>query len=143
MRVYVDADACPVTDITVNWAVRQGLDIILICDSAHEMQRAGARTITVHRGDDSADYVIVNLLTSGDLVITQDYGLAAMCLARGARAINQDGRAYTKDNIDGLLAIRHLARAARRAGERTKGPKKRVKEQDAAFLRALEGFAAP
>ena len=66
-----------------------------------------------------------------------------MCLARGALAINQDGRAYNKDNIDGLLAIRHLARTARRAGERTKGPKKRIKEQDAAFLRALEEFAAP
>lgn len=143
MRVYVDADACPVTDITVSWAARNSFDITLICDSAHEMQRAGARTVTVHRGDDSADYMIVNLLRAGDLVITQDYGLAAMCLARGALAINQDGRAYTKDNIDGLLAVRHLARAARRAGERTKGPKKRVREQDAAFLRALEAFAAP
>lgn len=142
MRVFVDADACPVTDITVNWALSNGLDITLICDSAHEMQRAGVRTITVHRGNDSADYMIVNLLCAGDLVITQDYGLAAMCLARGARAINQDGRAYTDDNIDGLLAIRHLARTARRAGERTRGPRKRVREQDAAFLRALEEFAA-
>lgn len=140
MRIYVDADACPVTDIAVDWAVGKGLEISLICDSAHEMRRAGARTLTVHRGDDSADYVIVNLLLPGDLVITQDYGLAAMCLARGARAINQDGRAYTEDNIDGLLAMRHLARAARRAGERTKGPKKRGREQDAAFLRAVEGL---
>jgi uncharacterized protein YaiI (UPF0178 family) len=140
MRVFVDADACPVTDIAVDWAGRRGFEITLICDSAHEMQRAGTRTITVHRGADSADYVIVNLLKHDDLVITQDYGLAAMCLARGARAINQDGRAYTNDNIDGLLAIRHLARAARRAGERTKGPKKRGREQDAAFLRALEGL---
>lgn len=143
MRVYVDADACPVTDIAVNWAGQEGFDITLICDSAHEMRRAGASTLTVHRGDDSADYAIVNLLCAGDLVITQDYGLAAMCLARGARVINQDGREYTSGNIDGLLAIRHLARAARRAGERTKGPKKRVKEQDTAFLQALEGLRAP
>jgi len=142
MHIYVDADACPVTDMAVDWAIRKGLEITLICDSAHEMRRAGARTVTVHRGDDSADYVIVNLLLPGDLVITQDYGLAAMCLARGARAINQDGRAYTEDNIDGLLAMRHLARAARRAGERTKGPKKRSREQDAAFLRAVEGLEA-
>lgn len=142
MRIYVDADACPVTDMAVDWAIRKGLEITLICDSAHEMRRAGARTVTVHRGDDSADYVIVNLLLPGDLVITQDYGLAAMCLARGARAINQDGRAYTEDNIDGLLAMRHLARAARRAGERTKGPKKRSREQDAAFLRGVEGLEA-
>lgn len=140
MHVFIDADACPVTDIAVDWAVRQGFEVTLICDSAHEMQRAGARTITVHRGADSADFVIVNLLRADDLVITQDYGLAAMCLARGAKAINQDGRAYTNDNIDGLLAVRHLARAARRAGERTKGPKKRGREQDAAFLRALEGL---
>ncbi len=95
MRVFDDADACPVSDIAVDWAVRRGFEITLICDSAHDMQRAGAYTITVHRGDDSADYVIVNLLSAGDLVITQDYGLAAMCLARGARALNQDGREYT------------------------------------------------
>lgn len=140
MRVFVDADACPVTDLSVEWAVRQGFEITLICDSAHEMQRTDARIITVHRGADSADYMIVNLLRANDLVITQDYGLAAMCLARGARAINQDGREYTNDNIDALLAVRHLAKAARRAGERTKGPKKRGREQDAAFLRALEGL---
>ena len=88
------------------------------------------------RGADSADFALVNRVQSGDVVVTQDYGLAAMCLARRARVLHQDGHEYTPENIDGLLAFRHEARKLRRAGGRTRGPAKRTPAQDEAF-RAL------
>ena len=84
------------------------------------------------------DFALVNLLQPGDLVVTQDYGLAAMCLARRALVLNQNGLQYTEENIDGLLFSRHVARKVRQAGGRLKGPAKRRPEQDAAFLAALE-----
>lgn len=139
----MDADACPVTDLIWAWARDRQLPLTLVCDNAHQISREGARTITVDRGADSADFVLVNLLAPGDLVITQDYGLAAMCLGRGARVLDQDGREYTADNIDSLLMARHLARAHRRAGGRSRGPAKRRPEQDAAFAQGLEGLVTP
>lgn len=137
MRLFIDADACPVTDIAIRAACKRGVTVTLICDDAHEMHREGARTVTVSRGADSADFALVNLLEKGDLVVTQDYGLAAMCLSRGAQALHQDGWAYDAANIDSLLAMRHVSRKIRMAGGRTKGPSKRTREQDERFLAAL------
>ena len=91
---------------------------------------------TVSQGADSVDFALVNRVQPGDVVVTQDYGLAAMCLARRARVLHQDGHEYTPENIDGLLAFRHEARKLRRAGGRTLGPAKRTPAQDEAF-RAL------
>jgi hypothetical protein len=106
------------------------------------MARAGATTVTVLRGADSADFALVNRVQAGDIVITQDYGLAAMALARWAYALNQNGMAYTDENIDALLLARHTAREVRMAGGRTKGPPKRTAAQDAAFRAALEALLA-
>ena len=102
MALVIDADACPVTDIAIRIAAARGVEVTLVCDDAHEMRREDARTVTVSRGADSADFALVNLLRPGDIVVTQDYGLAAMCLSRGARALHQDGWEYTAQNIDGL-----------------------------------------
>ncbi|MEA5013577.1 MAG: YaiI/YqxD family protein [Candidatus Limiplasma sp.] len=137
-KLLIDADACPVTDIALGIARKQGVPVVLVCDDAHRMRRAGAETITVSQGADSVDFRLVNLLRPGDVVVTQDYGLAAMCLARSAKALHQDGWFYTDKNIDGLLMKRHAARQARRAGNRVKGPPKRSAAQDEAFARALE-----
>jgi uncharacterized protein YaiI (UPF0178 family) len=137
MRILVDADACPVVDIVLEEGLRRGAEVILFCDTAHRMERTGAVTVTVDRGADSVDFALVNRAQKGDIVVTQDYGLAAMALARGARPLHQNGRRYREENIDGLLAMRHEAREFRRAGGRTKGPKKRTREQDAAFRAAL------
>lgn len=137
-RLLIDADACPVTEIALGIAGKRGVPVVLVCDDAHQMRREGAETITVLRGADSVDFRLVNLLRPGDIVVTQDYGLAAMCLARGAKALHQDGWLYTPANIDGLLMKRHAARQARRAGKHTKGPPKRVRAQDEAFAKALE-----
>lgn len=141
MRVFVDADACPVTDIAVRWAGALRLEATLVCDGAHRLEIAGARTITVDGGADSADFRLMRLLSPGDLLITQDHGLAAMALGLGALVLDQDGRAYTERSIDALLMQRHLSARQRRAGGRLRGPGKRRPAQDAAFQRALDALA--
>ena len=138
MQLWIDADACPVVDIAIRVAGRHQVEVTLVCDDAHYMQREGARTITVARGADSADLMLVNLVHKGDIVVTQDYGLAALCLARGAKALNQNGRIYDENNIDSLLGMRHISQKVRRAGGRMKGPPKRTKEQDEWFEQSLE-----
>ena len=79
----------------------------------------------------------MNQLQSGDLVVTQDYGLAAMCLGKGARVLHQSGMEYHADNIDALLYSRYSAKKARMAGERLPATKKRSKDEDVAFEKAL------
>jgi len=137
MELFIDADGCPVTNIAVSLAKKHGIPCTLLCDTAHEMQRDGAKTITVSKGADSVDFALVNLVQKGDIVVTQDYGLAAMCLSRGAVPIHQDGMVYTNENIDGLLFFRAAAKKVRNAGGRLKGPSRRTKEQDRAFEAAL------
>ena len=140
MHIYIDADGCPVVEQTIRIARQQGIPCTIICDSAHLFRDDYADTITVSTGADSADFRLVNLLQPGDLVITQDYGLAAMCLARQAYAMHQDWGQYTPDNKDGLLAARHTARCIRRQGGRLRGAPKRTPAQDQAFCRALEAW---
>ena len=137
MELFIDADGCPVTNIAIRVAGQYGVACTLLCDTAHEIQRSGARTITVSKGADSVDFALVNRIHAGDVVVTQDYGLAAMCLSRKAIPIHQDGMIYTNDNIDGLLFFRAAAKKIRNAGGRLKGPAKRTKEQDRAFEAAL------
>ena len=138
MKVLVDADACPVVDITVTLCKQYHIPCTLLCDTAHTMRREGADTLVFDKGADSVDYALVNRVAPGDIVITQDYGLASMCLARSARVLHQDGWEYTSYNIDALLFQRHEARKLRAAGGRTKGPAKRKVTQDDAFSLALE-----
>lgn len=140
MRLFIDADGCPVVDIALRLAAQYGVEAVILCDTSHEFVRPGAETIVVSKGADSVDFALVNRLKPGDAAVTQDYGLAAMCLARGAYPIRQDGLLYTAENIDGLLLARHTAKKIRRAGGRLKGPAKRTPEQDAAFAAALDGL---
>lgn len=138
MKVLVDADGCPVVDITVGLCRRFSVPCILLCDTAHILQRNDAETLVFDKGADSVDFALVNRVASGDIVITQDYGLASMCLARQATILHQDGWQYTQDNIDALLFQRHTARKHRAAGGRFKGPAKRTRQQDRSFSDALE-----
>ena len=138
MKLLIDADGCPVVDIAVRIARQHNIECLILCDTAHEFNKEGARTITVSKGADSVDFALVNLVQKGDVVVTQDYGLAAMCLARGAVPLNQNGMVYTGDNIDALLHQRHAAQKIRRGGGRLKGPGKRGAEQDKTFAGALE-----
>lgn len=137
MKVLVDADACPVVDITVALCRQYNRECLLFCDTAHQMHRDGAQTLVFDKGADSVDFALVNRVETGDIVITQDYGLASMCLAKGARVLHQDGWEYTQYNIDALLFQRHASREYRAAGGRTKGPAKRKNSQNQAFEEAL------
>ena len=137
MTILIDADGCPVVDITLETARRYAVPVILLCDSAHVFSREGAQTVTVSTGADSVDFALVNRVQPGDIVVTQDYGLAAMCLARGARAISQDGLEYGDENISALLLARHTAKKIRNAGGRLKGSPKRAPKQDQAFEEAF------
>lgn len=142
MTVFVDADACPVTTEAVQIAQAHGVKAVLLCDTSHEVRRPGAETIVVSKGADSVDYALVNRLTRGDVAVTQDYGLAAMCLARGAYVINQNGLVYNETNIGLLLEQRAAAAKQRRAGKHGKGPAKRTFAQTAEFCRSFEKLLA-
>ena len=137
MKLLVDADACPVVDIAVSLCREFQIPCLLLCDTAHVMYRDGADTLIFDKGADSVDFALVNRVNAGDIVITQDYGLASMCLAKKARILHQDGWEYTEYNISGLMEQRYAAKKFRMAGGRTKGPAKRRPEQDEAFRNAL------
>lgn len=137
MKLLIDADGCPVVDIAITLCKKFHIPCLLLCDTSHEFHRDGAETLIFDKGSDSVDYALVNRIAPGDIVITQDYGLASMCLAREATVLHQDGWAYTPENIDGLLLIRHDSRKYRAAGGRTKGQKKRTAAQNQAFEKAL------
>ena len=138
MTILIDADGCPVVDIAIKIAGCHKIDCVILCDTSHVFERAGARTITVSKGSDSVDFALVNMVQPGDIVVTQDYALAAMCLARKAFPVNQDGMVYTNDNIDALLLARHTAKKIRMSGGRLKGSAKRTPEQNKAFEKKLK-----
>lgn len=138
MKVLIDADGCPVVAIAVRLCGKYKTPCLLLCDTAHILHREGAETLVFDKGSDSVDFALVNRAYPGDIVVTQDYGLASMCLGRGVRVLHQDGWEYTADNISGLMEQRHAAKMWRLSGGRTKGPKKRTHAQDLAFEAALQ-----
>lgn len=89
---------------------------------------------------DAVDYKLISICHKGDIVVSQDYGVAAMALGKGAYAIHQSGKWYTNDNIDQMLMERHLNKKARRASGKNhvKGPKKRTPEDDEHFSESFE-----
>ena len=107
MNILIDADGCPVVDLTLQIAKRFGISVIILCDTAHQIERKGAQTLVFDKGADSVDFALVNRVKPGDVVVTQDYGLASMCLAKCARVLNQNGLEYTADNIDALMLRRY------------------------------------
>lgn len=142
MKILIDADGCPVVDLTVQLAKENQIDCLILCDTSHIFEKEGAVTMTVSKGADSVDFALVNQVLPCDIVITQDYGLAAMCLSKNALVMNQDGLEYTADNIGAMLLARHTAQKIRNAGGRLKGPKKRSKVQDEHFKMALARLLA-
>ena len=140
MKVLIDADACPVVDIAVALCRKGGIECLLFCDTAHELHREGAQTLVFDKGADSVDFALVNRVSSGDLVVTQDYGLASMCLAKRAKVLHQDGWQYTEDNTGALLFQRSESKRYRASGGRIKGPFKRTRQQDQQFEAALQSL---
>lgn len=137
MEIFIDADGCPVVGIAVNTALQKGLKSTIICDTAHIFNYENAETIVVEKGADSVDFYLINKVKKHDIVITQDYGLAAMCLAREAVPINQNGFVYTDKNIDDMLLKRHISKEIRRAGGKTPNMKKRKSSDNEKFKKCL------
>jgi hypothetical protein len=124
--VYIDADACPVTREAIAAARKHRRTIVLVGNESQNFARhegrSGVDVIRVGAGRDAADFAIVERLDSSDVVVTQDIGLAAMVLGRGARVLSPRGRLYARETIDMELEVRHAEAVHRRSGGRARGP---------------------
>lgn len=137
MKILVDADACPVKDEIVNIAKKHHLEVHMFFDTAHVYEDGYSTVYILDKGADSVDYALINQTTKGDVVVTQDYGVATMALSKQAKAINQNGLIYTDQNIMTLLSNRAYSQKLRRH-KNLKGPKKRHKKDDIIFMENLE-----
>ena len=140
MNIYVDADACPVVSIVEEISKKYNISVTLLCDTNHVLHSEYSEVVMVGAGADAVDYKLISLCHRGDVVVSQDYGVAAMVLGKGAYCIHQNGREYTNENIDRLLMERHMAKKARRAKSKhhLKGPARRTEEDDRKFAEAFE-----
>lgn len=140
MKIFVDADACPVVGIVEELAKKYTIPVTLLCDTNHVISSDYSEVIVVGAGADAVDYKLISMCHKGDMVVSQDYGVAAMALGKGAYAIHQSGKWYTNENIDQMLMERHLNKKARRVSQKNhlKGPKKRTAEDDEYFRESFE-----
>jgi len=140
MKILVDADACPVVSIVERVAKKYTIPVVLLCDTNHVLQSAYSEVKVIGAGADAVDFALVGLCRKGDLVVTQDYGVAAMVLGKGAYGIHQSGKWYTDENIDRMLMERHISKKVRRSKSRhhLKGPARRTAEDDTRFEKSLE-----
>ena len=140
MKIYVDADACPVIAIVEQVAKKNNIPVMLLCDTNHLLDSEYSEVKTIGAGADAVDFALINLWQKGDVVVTQDYGVAAMALGKGAYAIHQSGKWYTNENIDQMLMERHLNKEARRGSHKNhlKGHRKRTEEDDKRFAQSFE-----
>ncbi len=140
--LFIDADACPVTRDAISIGRRHGRTVTLVANSTQNLERytsrAGVEAIQVSGGRDAADFAVIERLSPGDAVVTQDIGLAAMALGRGAGAISPRGRIFHLATIDAEMAVRHAEQKVRRAGGRTGGPSKFTDEDREHFVEQLE-----
>ena len=140
MQIFVDADACPVAGIVEAIAEEYNTPATLLCDTNHVLYSDYSEVIVVEAGADAVDYKLISICHKGDIVVSQDYGVAAMALGKGAYAIHQSGKWYTDENIDRMLMERHLNKKARRGSSKNhiKGPRKRTNEDDERFAKSFE-----
>ena len=140
MKIFVDADACPVVRIEEKIAKKYEIPCTLLCDTNHVLSSEYSEVVIVGAGADAVDFKLISLLSRGDICVSQDYGVAAMALGKGCFAIHQSGKWYTNENIDQMLMERHLAKKARRATKKhhLKGPAKRTEADDMRFAESFE-----
>ena len=136
----MDADACPVVGAIERTAKKYDIPVMLLCDTNHILHSDYSEIRMIGAGADAVDFALVNMCTKHDIVVTQDYGVAAMALGRGAYAIHQSGKWYTDENIGQMLMERHLNKKARRASGRNhiKGSRKRTSEDNLNFRQSFE-----
>ena len=137
MRVLVDADACPGRSFIEEAAKNFNVQVILYCDMNHVLNSDYSTVVYVESGFQNVDMVIANKAEKNDIVVTQDYGVAAMVLGRGAYAVSPRGYIYSNNNIDRLLLERHLSQKVRKGGGKTTNPKKRTKDDDKSLYESL------
>lgn len=139
MKILIDGDACPVIKITENIAKDFKIECEIFCDTCHVIKSNYSKITITGQGSDAADFKLINSCESGDIVITQDYGVASMALGKKCHVTHQSGKWFTSDNIDGLLSMRHISRKLRQSKSRNhlKGPKKRTTEDDENFRSSL------
>lgn len=140
MKIFVDADACPVVKQIETIAKKYNIPVVLLCDTNHVLISNYSQIKVIGASSDAVDFALVNMCNQGDIVITQDYGLASMVLGKKAYVLHQSGKQYTIDNIDGLLMQRHISKKSRMSNSRNhiKGPKKRTPQDDIEFEKSLE-----
>lgn len=140
MKILVDADACPVVNIIEKVASKHKILVTLLCDTNHVLKSNYSEIKIIDAGADAVDFALANLLNKGDIAVTQDYGVAAMALGKGAHCIHQSGRIFTNENIVGLLTDRHLAKKTMmsKSKHHIKGPRKRTSEDDKRFETEFE-----
>lgn len=140
MQIFVDADACPVVGIVEKIAEKYNITTTLLCDTNHVLYSDYSDVIVVGVGADAVDYKLISICHKGDIVVSQDYGVAAMALGKGAYAIHQSGKWYTDENIDRMLMERHLNKKARRSSHKNhlKKSRKRTEEDDVRFAQSFE-----
>lgn len=137
--VFVDADACPVKEEVLLACKPYNVQVLFVAAYTNATDRyPGVKWIWVEPGRDSADFYILNHVKKGDIVITEDIGLAAGCLAKNVYVLNSRGKELTNNQIDSLLESRHIKAKARRAGKYDKGPKKLREQDKSSFLAALQ-----
>lgn len=145
MKVIIDADACPVKDIVIKETKDENIEVVLVSSLSHFSSReldSHVGAIYVDAGPDAADYKIVQLAEAGDVIVTQDYGLASLLLPKGCKVLHHTGFEYNKMNMDHLLETRHMSSVIRRGGGRTKGPKALSQEDKNLFLKAFQEVLA-
>ena len=142
LQILVDADACPVVRQIEAVAGKYKIPVTLLCDEHHMMHSEYSWVRYISSGADAVDIALMNLCKKGDIVVTQDYGVAAMALGKGAYAIHHSGKRYTDDNIDMMLMERHLAKKARRASGKhhLHGPAKFTDEDRSRFTQEFEAL---
>ena len=140
MQIFVDADACPVVSIVEAVAKKYRVAVTLLCDTNHVLYSDYSEVVVVGAGTDAVDYKLISICHKGDIVVSQDYGVAAMALGKGAYAIHQSGKWYTNENIDQMLMERHLNKKARRSSHKhhIKGPRTRTDADDERFFQSVE-----
>jgi uncharacterized protein YaiI (UPF0178 family) len=140
MRIFIDADACPVKEEVLRVAERHGLAIVAIGNRwMRSLTHPQIEQVVVSAGLDVADNAIVERIAAGDIVITADVPLAARCLEKGARGIDHRGKLFTEDSMGMALAMRDLMTHLRDTGELSGGgPRSYSKQDRSKFLDGLE-----
>lgn len=138
MRIIIDGDACPqkVREICEEAAKEFDVGLVIVSDIDHYIV-SEFEVIVVEQGRDSVDYKIVQIFNRGDILVTQDYGLASLLLGKATAIIHTAGFFINRNNIDSLLQSRYINERIRKQGGKTKGPSKRRREQDENFKRCL------